>query len=356
MELPGHKEKSHGSVSARVIIWIKLQWMRLQQKSKIYSRMQWMFMLTISFIILLYIHLLYVYGTLSPPAVWYYTTPYHGLTSSDYPPNGWKPPFRVVVSLTTTPNRLTKVGNAIESLLTQSIHADAIYLSIPTGPMKRHPERSYDEVGIPIDLLDEKNITVLRSLDYGPATKLIPALQHEMDPTTLVITVDDDFIYPHRLLEALAWEAYHNPEEAIGVCGWGTMPVLGHIGFVPVYVPYVMRPLGRYVDILQACCGNAYRRKFFKDLSLLADMPPICITVDDVWIAGYLAIQSEVKRAIISKRLDPDDPEWKVEESRSKEASLLKLSGYNDANHVHAKCVAALEEKLDHVWTRVRNY
>ena len=300
----------------------------------------------------IYKRLLYQYGTIAPPATVIYTRPFEGLSATDYPPEGWRAPFRVVVSLTTTPNRLSKVSNAVNSLLAQRYAPDAVYLNVPEGPMKRHPERSYDEVSIPAEINSNPKVTVIRSIDYGPATKLIPALHRETDPDTLIITVDDDFEYPELLTEALAWEAYHRPKDALGVCGWGTMPVPGSIGMVPVYVAYLMRPYGRYVDILQACCGNAYRRRYFSDLTTLENMPSVCVTVDDVWIAGVLAVQEKVDRAIISKRLDPYDPDWKIEEAKSAAAGM-KLSNFNDANEIHIKCVEAVESRFGQKWKRV---
>ena len=43
---------------------------------------------------------------------------------------------------------------------------DAIYLNVPTGPMKRHPERSYDVVAIPEAIASHPQVTVLETMDY----------------------------------------------------------------------------------------------------------------------------------------------------------------------------------------------
>ncbi|TMW61472.1 hypothetical protein Poli38472_012663 [Pythium oligandrum] len=310
----------------------------------------------VGIIIWIYIVLLSRHGSISPVATSLYTTPYPGRSALDYPPSTWRPSFRVVVSLTTTPNRLNKVMDSVESLLRQSLLPDQIYVNVPEGPMKRHPSRSYDETPIPAALQGlAPLVRVNRCHDDGPATKLIGALRHEHDPDTLVITVDDDFEYPHKLVEALAWEAEYRPQDAIGVCGWGIMPLPWHpVGAVPAYVPYFMRPTGRYVDILQACCGNAYRRGFFSDVDDLADIPPVCVTVDDVWIAGYLRTAENRRIAVISKQLDPEDPSWKDEEAKSDAGKQMKLSEYNHANRVHHKCIQAIEDRFRRRW--VRNY
>ncbi|CAI5740275.1 unnamed protein product [Peronospora destructor] len=138
---------------------------------------------------------------------------------------------------------------------------------------------------------------------------------------------------------------------ALGVCGWGMLPMWHQVGVVPAYVPYFTRPNGRYVDVLQACCGNAYRRGFFTDVEALAVIPPVCVTVDDVWIAGYLRTVEQRRSALISKRLDPSDPPWKKEEAHSSERQMT-LSSYNHEHQLHYKCVQALEAKFQRRWTR----
>lgn len=302
-----------------------------------------------------YLQLLVRYGTISPLATAYFTKPLGGRVADDFPPtadhnNGreWRPPFRVVVSLTTTPSRLDKVMDSVNSLVAQSLTPNQIYVNIPRGPMKRHPERSYDDIEIPAELTKlEPLVKVNRCVDDGPATKLLGALRLENDDSTLVITVDDDFVYPERLVEALAWESVAKPEESLGICGWGLMPLPHEVGVVPAYVPYFMRPKGRYVDILQACCGNAYRRGFFHDVEALADIPGVCVTVDDVWLAGYLKTVEHRGSAIISKRLDPTSPPWKALDEQ-----LMTLSSFNHEHQIHYKCVQALELKFGQHWPR----
>ncbi|CAH0486169.1 unnamed protein product [Peronospora farinosa] len=301
-----------------------------------------------------YTFLLIRYGSISPIATALYTTAYDGRTANDRPPLSppWRPLFRVVVSLTTTPNRIDKVMDSVRSLTKQSLLPDQIYVNIPTGPMKRHPERSYDEIEIPLELTSLTPLVhINRCVDDGPATKLLGALRLENNASTLIITLDDDFVYPPELVASLAWEAEAKPDDVLGVCGWGMLPMWHQVGVVPAYVPYFMRPNGRYVDILQACCGNAYRRGFFTDVEALAVIPPVCVTVDDVWIAGYLRTVEQRRSALISKRLDPLDPPWKKEEAHSSERQMT-LSSYNHEHQVHYKCVQALEAKFQRRWTR----
>ncbi|OWY98244.1 hypothetical protein PHMEG_00031029, partial [Phytophthora megakarya] len=139
-----------------------------------------------------YTQLLVRYGSISPAATALFTTAFDGRASDDQPPNSWRPPFRVVVSLTTTPSRLDKVMDSVQSLTRQSLRPDQIYINIPEGPMKRHPERSYDETEIPPELIQlAPLVKVNRCVDDGPATKLLGALRLEHNASTLIITLDD---------------------------------------------------------------------------------------------------------------------------------------------------------------------
>ncbi|CAH0477523.1 unnamed protein product [Peronospora belbahrii] len=241
---------------------------------------------------------------------------------------------------------------SVFSLMRQSLEPDRIYINIPIGSMKRFPERSYEEINIPFELTNLAPLVYInRCVDDGPATKLLGPLRLENNASTLIITLDDDFQYPQELVASLAWEALIKPNDVLGVCGWGMIPMWHQVGVVPAYVPYFMRPNGRYVDILQACCGNAYRRGFFTDVEALAEIPPICVTVDDVWIAGYLRTVEHKRSAVISKRLDPLDAAWKKKEAQSSERQMT-LSSYNHEHQIHYKCVQALEHKFQRRWTR----
>ncbi|CCI46596.1 unnamed protein product [Albugo candida] len=299
----------------------------------------------------IYLQLLYRHGSIAPIITAVFTSAYDGRSPHDNPSSAaWRPDFAVVVSLTTSPKRMDKILQTIQSLVNQSLQPDRIYLNIPRGRMKRHPELSYDEVDIPPQVLAlAPLVTINRCEDEGPATKLLGALRLVNVSDTLIITVDDDFLYPRDLVRSLAWEATLKPEDVIGVCGWGMVPIFWHaVGIIPAYVPYFMRPYGRIVDILQACCGNAYRRGFFRNVEELSDISSDCLTVDDIWLAGYLTAVENRKSAIISKRLDPTEPEWKAHESMPS----LSLSQFNHANLVHYKCVQAIEAKFGKHWKR----
>ena len=159
---------------------------------------------------------------------------------------------KIWVSLTTTPKRIAHVRTVIDSLLAQSKKADTIILNIPNIFF-----RSNEGYTIPEDieaLEKEGKIAINRCNDFGPATKLIPSLSLVEEPDDIIITVDDDHIYPNEMVESLANAMEQNPNCACGGSGsiifnFQTNPVRGD------NVPVI---------ILEGYAGIAYRRSFFK--------------------------------------------------------------------------------------------
>lgn len=175
---------------------------------------------------LLWLYLFLRHGTLSPIAVWAYTKAYDHreaiksvnprvsmpgwvmpptydlYLSGQPPPIGWRPSSRLVVTLSTLPHHTHLLTPTLHSLLAQSARADTIYVAVPE--ISRRTGKPYGNVTVP------DGVTVLRSeKDYGPLTKLLPAVMAERDPSTIIITVDDDKIYDTDLLLHLAWHAEH---------------------------------------------------------------------------------------------------------------------------------------------------
>ena len=61
--------------------------------------------------------------------------------------------------------------------------------------------------------------TVVRTDDYGPATKVLGALQAEQDPDTRIIYVDDDALYHPQLVASLSKLSALYPDAALGYSG-----------------------------------------------------------------------------------------------------------------------------------------
>jgi hypothetical protein len=107
--------------------------------------------------------------------------------------------MRVVVSLTTIPTREKSVIQTIHSLQTGTFKPDAIYVNLPEWypRFKRTPDLNLEAE------LKTLGVIANKCKDYGVLTKLIPTLELETDPETLIVIVDDDANYQPRFLEGL---------------------------------------------------------------------------------------------------------------------------------------------------------
>jgi len=112
---------------------------------------------------------------------------------------------KVVVSLTTFDKRINDVHLTIESLFQQSFKADKIllWLSRANFPNQSLPSilTRMESRGLEIHWVDE---------DLGSYKKIIYTL--ESDPQALIITVDDDVLYPVDMIDQLyqSYLAYPN--------------------------------------------------------------------------------------------------------------------------------------------------
>lgn len=135
----------------------------------------------------------------------------------------------VVVSLSSWPGRIETTWMAVESILRQSDPPDKVVLTVTDEdfPDRQLPQRLRRQ--------ETRGLEVLWApRDLGSYKKLLPILERIGDEA-VIVTVDDDNIYPRWLLGALLHEHRATPEQIIGHRGsW--VQLAGE------------RKLGRYVD------------------------------------------------------------------------------------------------------------
>lgn len=193
----------------------------------------------------------------------------------------------IVVSFTTTPYRIDKIKPVLESIERQSIKPNRIYVNIPWKF-----KRENIEYLIPTWLKNYPNIIINRTTDYGPATKLIATLEKEKDPNTIIITIDDDSIYPKHMVRELAkqylLESFQRVYQSSAVFTGFSLNFL----FGPNYNLYAEHNVGSNKPslLIIGAGGVAYKRNFFKDdiFVLLKNVPLYCFLSDDLMISAYL--------------------------------------------------------------------
>ena len=117
---------------------------------------------------------------------------------------------KVIVSLTTTPHRIQYIKPMIKSILNQTVRIDQIVLNIPNY----YNGQAFDNKNIPDKLNDMINIYNC-GRNYGKGTKCIPTLLRETDSETLIILLEENYIYNEDFLENLIEEFKRQPTYCI---------------------------------------------------------------------------------------------------------------------------------------------
>mmetsp|Transcript_13665 Transcript_13665/g.41309 ORF Transcript_13665/g.41309 Transcript_13665/m.41309 type:complete len:319 (-) Transcript_13665:1952-2908(-) len=210
---------------------------------------------------------------------------------------------KVRVTLTTLPRRIQQIRPVLESLRRQTLKPKEIVLQVP-----RAASRLGDVVeALPTWLSDLEDVRVNRpDRDFGPATKLIPAVQENPQSDDLYVVVDDDTLSPPRLLETLAAWACRFPDAAVATTGWPVRRDLLYPHHTENYLVYGNELLAPHpVSVVRGNCGFAVRPRFF-DASLwtsLRDAPDAATLMDDVWFSGHLA-KRHIPRFVVPSDAD----------------------------------------------------
>lgn len=219
--------------------------------------------------------------------------------------------MRCVASLTTMPDKFDKIVRTLESLNKQTYKLDAIYLSLPETSRR---------LGIPYPPVPDevtRLCTPVKCEDFGPITKILGGLLQESDPNTVIITFDDDMIYPETLVENLVKHHKKYPNSAIGSSGMLLKYNCPMCAITPnednffYRIPKFNVPNeGRKVDSIYGYPGALYVRKFFPPKEKLeADFLSFALINhdmfmnDDIVISGYLSLNN------IERRIFPNMPE-----------------------------------------------
>jgi hypothetical protein len=205
---------------------------------------------------------------------------------------------RIVVTCTTLPDRYPSLIKTLQMMKDQDCHIDLIYLTIPYKA--RRLNKVYPE--LPTDIYNFCKIIRIKK-DYGPLCKMYGALYNEHDKETIIISIDDDCIYPKDLISHMIKLSIKHPQVAI--CGTGAL--IGR-GLTMASIYNNLSPMnklnilsgfrisneGRCVDVIHGFAGVLYRRGFFpkkEKLNNLFKLPFINDNVfchDDLILSGYL--------------------------------------------------------------------
>lgn len=218
--------------------------------------------------------------------------------------------MRCVCSCTTIPSRLIdpKFQRVLTRLNEQTRPFDQIYLGLPNKSKRfgiKYPK-------VPNQILKLCTVVNLDE-DYGPISKILAGFIQEDDPNTLIVTCDDDIIYPKTLVEDLLRCHKQSPNSAICFTGLNLGKFPGYVSLVLNYDMFdrdwwfnlPVKEAGVPVDILMGYSGVLYKRKFFprnfegmkRDLLKYTSLDENVFIHDDVLLSSYLSSKGIERRA-----------------------------------------------------------
>ena len=193
---------------------------------------------------------------------------------------------RVIISLSTMPDRIWRLRPTIDSLLNQTRPPDEIVVAVPNFSTRQ--QRAYE---IPKWLYQIPKLRILRcDKDWGPASKFIPVVQDELAASrndTLIMVVDDDRLYPRDSIELYLHYSAQLPDAALCFRG----------GQIPLTLNWRHPKIDFGVDLqapkptaVMTGCGSYLIQPRFFDSSLwdYSVAPPSAFYMDDIWISGCL--------------------------------------------------------------------
>lgn len=238
-----------------------------------------------------------------------------------------------IISLTSIPSRLDQMGPVVECLRRQTAEISSIILWLPKT--YRRPE--FRDTAIP---KPPKGVEVrISDEDFGPATKVLPAVQAFEGQNVRIIYCDDDELYQPDWAETLINASNVHPNACVCVNGLTVSWIenlatsrrarfrlmnaltLGVTGRRFRRARPKKRPgIGR-VDIAQGFGGVLVRPDFFG--SAVYDIPDVLWTVDDTWLSGHLATQGVPIERVAARKMC----------KKAASASVSALKDYSYANY-----------------------
>jgi len=180
---------------------------------------------------------------------------------------------RIVASLTSSYHGLQFIKPTLMSLHDQDF--DCIYLNIPGKYFSNSRDLIPEWMNICCD--------VIFCPDLGPILKLLPILDKELNPETIIITLENGVIYPKNMTKAFIQSFKRNNQSAYANC-------IYKFKSINYFQPITIN--NNIADIFESTHGVAYLRGFFKNdiISYISFFTKydFCFYADNVLIMNYL--------------------------------------------------------------------
>lgn len=191
----------------------------------------------------------------------------------------------IIVSLTSFPKRIDTVWITITTLLNQSVKPNRIilWLSEEEFPMgdKSLPEK--------LKRLRERGLEIRFCENLKPHKKYYYSMLE--NPDSIIITFDDDILYPENVIEVL--EQYHDKFSESIICNRGHIMIFDNDSIAP-YNKWLINPKiseGPRLDVCPTGIGGVLYppKSLHRDIFNKNDIIELCLNADDLWLKAMSA-------------------------------------------------------------------
>jgi len=240
----------------------------------------------------------------------------------------------LIVSFTTYNKRIHDVHLVVESIAQQTLKPNRLILWLDED------EFTLETIPLILQRQIERGLEIRFCLNYRSYKKLIPSIQ--TFPNANIVTIDDDFLYPHDMIEILLKEHSVFPK-----C------ILGHRAHKVMIHNNKVSPYIEWENEIQYSEANDF---IFLTTGAGVFLPPhvfdaevlnatvfleICPFADDVWL-NAMSLLSGIKRRKVN-----DDRVFRERFLPIPGSKHMALSEYNVDNGGNDKQLQAVFEKYD---------
>lgn len=205
---------------------------------------------------------------------------------------------KIIVSLTTFPDRINTVHTTIEQLLTQTVKPDKLILWLAES---QFPNKECD---LPDSLLrlKEFGLTISWCEDIKSYKKLIPTLKEFSNE--IIITYDDDIYYEADSIESL-YKAYLENSDCICTHRYSKIffNQKGHLEFIKsrnLYFNDKIRQEPSFFNTIIGCGGVLYPPNcLFKEVTNIDLIRQTIPSQDDIWFWA-MAVLNNTKIKVVN--------------------------------------------------------
>ena len=204
----------------------------------------------------------------------------------------------LVVSLTTYPGRIHQVWKTISSLLNQTLKPKKVILWLAE---EQFPDHKLPES---VRRLTKRGLEIRYCEDLKSHKKYFEAMKQF--PEAIIVTADDDILYPENHLEKL-WKTHLESPQAV-ICQWSHRIAFDEGGHVCPYNdwPDNGREIPSFATLAVGCGGILYPQKALAGEAFETDkLREYALAADDLWLkcmeilAGVKTVNCNPKKDIL---------------------------------------------------------